>query len=1139
MAKKIVSKKITIKELKNKFKINGSTAKARQYFKDFQTSLGYPATGNFRLGYIDKNSKDYFIKFANFFSKKLDPPTMYVVDATGNIGRIEKNNKPLMATTFDYDPDTNISNNLEVDNDYGGVIFLTELDATKKYNLDVHIDCEIEWSDKWWRKQFSLIKYIAPIDLDDFNIVDQIIRERYGLEDEAIKLNKVEIFSTKTEQKFERKDMILREAEPLLLTQLYNEVIEVKNGNCVQTHLNKIYSKFSKKEIKSLQTPRQINEYCIKHNIKHICYDIKGKVIISNYPKKPNSSRKALIYIAYHNHIYPLQNHTLKKVKPLPKKAVYVIDTKINELFVKMYNKQGPPSDIKMRGDKIISFSYDDKTYHSNHEYEKCLDILSRFGLEDKMTVHTKIANIGEIIEELYRGDINADSFIPGSDKLAKGAFNYNNEETLHNIDDDDIEENLITIDKNKCYSYILSILDHLIKVDQKRDNMKKMNISITNNCFIDIEQIIDYHLYIVEPLQSTILLPHKNIYSGKHIKYCIKEGVEFNILEEQEGYKVDNYFKNMVIDLYNIVGGDNFKNIMNPLMGRFESSDILKKGLKVDQIGGQDDADSCEGHKINIAYNVVAVMKETNTFNLYNKKPISIQIKDASRVALYEMMKKLELTQEDVIQVKTDSITFYNNNRPYKNKIDSYKKFINQDLEGWKIEQYKPIKPKSYHNNNNITFELESDDNENLLCDCYAGSGKTYKIKNEIIPLYNEDTQECTEKPECVEKPECIVKPEPEYTGDCGCGIQFKNICNCNNPQYILDKLSNNLHCNSCKKWKCRCTGDPKNIVLKVNDNDIYEIKNDFTDVEKSIIDELKISIEKEESQKIHTVNKGIIITTPSHATIKEYRKMNSVKCDVIQKFDYFNIIPTQHTIVVDEIGMVNGSGWNWLYKCKLLGKRIMCYGDRNQLLPPGSMKTYFSDNWINYFFKHFELLDTNYRNDFTKEYYDSLINSTDEEFLINEIKKYNTPNPEDADVIISFRNKAGGIRKKYNDLMCNKLNIKSKVDIGASLICNCNDLREYEVFNRYTGKTIKQEIINNQIFYIIKDDDDDIEYKFTEQQINKYFDFAYCRTLYSIQGASIPSFHYVEEDLQPGERWITGRFAYTLISRLKTKNL
>jgi len=816
--------------------------------------------------------------------------------------------------------------------------------------------------------------------------------------------------------------MILREAEPILLTQLYNEVIPVKNGNCVQTHLNKIYSKFSKKEIKSLQTPRQINEYCIKHNIKHICYDIKGKVVISNYPKKPNSTRKALIYIAYHNHIYPLQNHTLKKVKPLPKKPVYVIDTKITELFVKMYNKHGPPCDIKMKGDKIMSFSYDEKTYHSNHEYDKCLDILSRFGLEDKMTVHTKITNIGEIIEELYRGDINADSFMPGSDKLAKGAFNYNNEETLHNIDDDDIEENLITIDKNKCYSYILSILDHLIKVDQKRDNMKKMNISITNNCFIDnsniIEQIIDYHLYIVEPLQSTILLPHKNIYSGKHIKYCIKEGVEFNIIEEQEGYKVDNYFKNMVIDLYNIVGGDNFKNIMNPLMGRFESSDILKKGLKVDQIGGQDDADTCEGHKINIAYNVVAVMKETNTFNLYNKKPVSIQIKDASRVALYEMMKKLELTQEDVIQVKTDSITFYNNNRPYKNKIDSYKNFINQDLEGWKIEQYKPIKPKSYHNNNNITFELESDDNENLLCDCYAGSGKTYKIKNEIIP--NE---------------------------------------------------------------------------------------------------------------------KSIVITTPSHATLKDYRKMDNINCEVIQKFEYFNIIPPENTIVVDEIGMVNGSGWNWLYKCKLLGKKIMCYGDRNQLLPPGSMKTFFSDNWINYFFKHFELLDTNYRNDFTKEYYNSLINSTDEEFIINEIKKYNTPKPEDADVIISFRNKAGGIRKKYNDLMCNKLNIKSKVDIGASLICNCNDLREHEVYNKFTYVVSNIETTKDGNLYTLTDNQN--THQFKEEQINKYFDFAYCRTLYSIQGASIPSFHYVEEDLQPNERWITGRFAYTLISRLKTKNL
>jgi hypothetical protein len=37
-------------------------------------------------------------------------------------------------------------------------------------------------------------------------------------------------------------------------------------------------------------------------------------------------------------------------------------------------------------------------------------------------------------------------------------------------------------------------------------------------------------------------------------------------------------------------------------------------------------------------------------------------------------------------------------------------------------------------------------------------------------------------------------------------CGIMVMNICECDKPQYELVKLSNNLFCNNCLKWKCRC---------------------------------------------------------------------------------------------------------------------------------------------------------------------------------------------------------------------------------------------------------------------------------------------------------------------------------------------
>ena len=37
-------------------------------------------------------------------------------------------------------------------------------------------------------------------------------------------------------------------------------------------------------------------------------------------------------------------------------------------------------------------------------------------------------------------------------------------------------------------------------------------------------------------------------------------------------------------------------------------------------------------------------------------------------------------------------------------------------------------------------------------------------------------------------------------------CGIMIMNMCICENPKYEFVKLSNNLFCVICNKWKCRC---------------------------------------------------------------------------------------------------------------------------------------------------------------------------------------------------------------------------------------------------------------------------------------------------------------------------------------------
>ena len=53
----------------------------------------------------------------------------------------------------------------------------------------------------------------------------------------------------------------------------------------------------------------------------------------------------------------------------------------------------------------------------------------------------------------------------------------------------------------------------------------------------------------------------------------------------------------------------------------------------------------------------------------------------------------------------------------------------------------------------------------------------------------------------------ERIMKEEEKRLRQlCGCNLMIRNICICETPKYQLNKLSNNLFCLTCTKWKCRC---------------------------------------------------------------------------------------------------------------------------------------------------------------------------------------------------------------------------------------------------------------------------------------------------------------------------------------------
>ena len=126
-----------------------------------------------------------------------------------------------------------------------------------------------------------------------------------------------------------------------------------------------------------------------------IAYDIQGNIILKNIPEG-KISNKSLIYIAYNNHLYPIKNKTLNKVytdnKELKPKFVDCLTQSFKQIIESGYM----PSNLFMVNDTIKSFIHNKEIYHNNKEYDICLDILTKFGIDDKMTALTNLKNIGE-----------------------------------------------------------------------------------------------------------------------------------------------------------------------------------------------------------------------------------------------------------------------------------------------------------------------------------------------------------------------------------------------------------------------------------------------------------------------------------------------------------------------------------------------------------------------------------------------------------------------------------------------------------------------------------------------------------------------------------------------------------------------
>tara|TARA_R100000773_G_C4221396_1_gene120592 strand:- start:11186 stop:14170 length:2985 start_codon:yes stop_codon:yes gene_type:complete len=956
------TKKITIKLPKEKtIKFRGVEYKYRK-----------PKGLALKLNITEDQAKSYIKDFKN---KKT---TRYLQNKAGDIAKYNLKDKPIIFKDFGV---KRIDNKALLKGQIKDVK-ISKTGFNGSVNVIIKVSADILFSPPNIEiKEFSKNVIVNPNKVSNKDI-KPIIAEHFKIEDDQVDKFTYEIFSTLTEKKYDIVNGELRKSNPTDISNLYNEVIPNKNGRCIQDYLNKIYPKYSSKEIEQLKTTTDLYDYSVKHRIKMIAYDINGNIIKSHYPTQHNKSRKNLIYIHYNNHLYPIKNQVLHKKKPMDVR--HVINTPdIKDKLIDLLEMGILPCNVYAYGNEIKKFQHEDKIFIDNPDYEICKDILHKFGLSDQMTYFTTLINVGDIISKLYsQGWDSVKSFIPVDNNFCKPAINYNNDEEINS------NENLITIDKNKAYSYALTQLPYLIKVDMKTAKVSRRNIRP--------DDIIPHYWYIADPKHSTNLIDNQNVYDGEHLIYCNKKGIEFDILEEIETTKHFNFYKKMVVDLYHKIDPTHAKKIINAFIGRLERNRGVYLSSKFVKICNKEEADTFTGFKNELNDEFVICSESITNIDIDTYIPIAYQIKDYVKRCMYDKMEELNIKSKDIIQMKTDSITFRSNNFNKKSK------FINKTLGGWKFEVFKPIKSHDVIKNF-ATFELFNM-NENKLFQQYAGGGKTYNIINNVIPEMN----------------------------------NYK-------------------------------------------------------------------------------------ILSPSHISIAEYRR-KGLNCDVIQAYTLQNRIPIEDTIIIDEYGMLDSQGWNLIYKCILLEKNIMCWGDYQQLLPVGSKKSFNNINWINYCFKDINTDWINRRNNFTQKQYDSLINETcDVKKIVN---KYSTKTPDEAEVIIVHRNET---RHKYNEYICNIKNIKSLTDIGAEIICLTNDLRKHSIYNKYCF-TVK-EIKNDKV--IIYNKEFDKCFELTKEEIENNFDYSYARTIYNIQGQTINSYYWASED----NFFLDGRMSYTIVSRLRQK--
>ena len=787
------------------------------------------------------------------------------------------------------------------------------------------------------------------------------------------------------------------------------------------------------------------------------------------------------------------------------------------------------PIDLKFTENRIVKeFKYKDiledkiKLITSNKEYNLCFQILRKFNLENEIHPSTTLVNIARIIEQKYaiNIDTNGVEIKVNTDSFIPLHKRFNRGGFYYNTYRTcKYDEYFKTIDHNKSYTSILRGLKILIKCDIRTCEFKLINLVEKD------ASICDTYLYIARPRMSNVLLQNQNLYTGEHLIYSRNEGIEFVVLEELQTTYCDSYFEDMINDIFINTTESQQKMIINAFIGSFEpSQDRISSFYKYIKAGNEKEINTISS----LRRAICPILENDITGDLKESNKSKID----QYLSFEEKARYPDRTRKPIaIQIK-----------------DKHRRIVYEEMKQLLFDNNLTKEDIHSVNVDSITLILKKDTVLKNFVNSKSMGG--WKILPNYLPKANNNNMD----------------NYLDWEDDQKRTLDYS--------KYEYDDLfPNSYYDKEQKRWT--------ESVVKKNNNHLYlgDAGSGKTYLIKKMVKEV-----------LNPQNRPYMIYTPSYATLLDYKKEPSIDSNNCKVNQWADVPEKAEVIIFDEIGMLDKGGHNLLYQCFLAGKEIIAYGDFNQLQPISSDKLN-QTNYLNLIFGNNQhTMENNYRNDFSRLFYKSLYTNDlniipkfsgcgvyrENKHRLQVVKAYNTENYWEAEVILCYSNKT---RRKYNKLMCERLGIQSKCDIGAKLVLKSNDIgrlekspsnmlinsTEGEMYDIWNNKLMCEiyskspsnmlinpiegemyDIWNNFPFEVVNNSNYNIDpdeviiknemgiYIISKTLINKHFDYFYARTIHSIQGQTIKSYCIPEDDLKEHLMSIEG-LAYVIVSRLQ----